>query len=65
MNLSAAYMKKQQEWLEEGAQRGIDRATREITIAALREGYLPEAIRTLTGLSVEEIEKLRENLGDE
>ncbi len=63
MNLSAAYMKRQQEWLEEGAQRGIDRATKEITIDALREGYSPEAIRKLTGLSLEAIEKLRESLG--
>jgi hypothetical protein len=63
MNLSAAYMKRQQEWLEEGAQRGSDRATKEITIAALREGYSPEEIRKLTGLSLEETEKLRESLG--
>ncbi len=63
MNLSAAYMRKQQEWLEEGAQRGIDRATKEIAIAALREGYSSEAIRKLTGLSFEAIENLRESLG--
>jgi hypothetical protein len=63
MNLSVAYMKKQQEWLEEGEQRGIDRATKEITIAALQEGYSPEAIRKLTGLSLGSIEKLRESLG--
>ncbi len=54
MNLSAAYLKKQQEWRQEGRL--------EITIAALREGYSSEAIRKLTGLSLEEIEKLRESL---
>jgi hypothetical protein len=62
MNLSAAYMKKKQEWLEEGAQRGIDRATKKIAIAALREGYSPEAIVKLTKSSLEEIEKLHESV---
>jgi predicted transposase/invertase (TIGR01784 family) len=67
MNLSAAYMKRQQEWLEEGEQRGIeqgiDRTRREVAIEALREGYPPDAIKKLTRLSLEEIEKLRESLG--
>jgi hypothetical protein len=58
MNLSAAYLKKQQEWLTEGRQE----ERREIAIAALREGYSPESISTLTGLSLEAIEKLRVNL---
>jgi hypothetical protein len=59
MQRSEAYWKKRQECIEQGR----DRATKKITIAALREGYSPEAIRTLTGLSVEEIEKIRESLG--
>jgi hypothetical protein len=63
MNLSAAYIKKQQEWLGQGEERGIDRRNREIAIAALREGYTPDAIKKLTGLPFEEIEKLRESLG--
>jgi hypothetical protein len=58
MNLSAAYIKRQQEWLEVGEQKGIGK----VAIAALREGYSPEAIRKLTGLSLEEIEKLRDSL---
>jgi hypothetical protein len=44
MKLSAAYLKKQQEWLEEGKQRGIERSRQEVAIVALREGYSPEAI---------------------
>jgi hypothetical protein len=61
MNLSAAYIKKQQEWLEEGS----DRKSREVAIAALRKGLDKRLITDLTGLSLEEIEKLRENLADE
>jgi hypothetical protein len=60
MNLSAAYLKKQQEWLTEGRQE----ERREIAIVALREGYSPESIKTLTGLSLKEIDKLRANLSD-
>jgi hypothetical protein len=59
MNLSAAYIKKQQEWLEAGS----DRKGREVAIAALRKGYSSDVIMELTGLSLEEIEKLRESLG--
>jgi flagellar biosynthesis/type III secretory pathway protein FliH len=69
MQRSEAYFKKWQEGFEagfaKGYREGLDRATKEITITALREGYLPEAIRTLTGLSLGKIEKLREHLGDE
>jgi hypothetical protein len=54
MQRSEAYWKKRQEFIEQGR----DRATKKIAIAALREGYSPEAIRTLTGLSLEAIEKL-------
>jgi predicted transposase/invertase (TIGR01784 family) len=66
MNLSAAYIKKQQEWLEEGKQEGrqegIDLKGREVAIAALREGCSPELIIKLTGFSLEEIQQLRANL---
>jgi hypothetical protein len=65
MQRSEAYWKERKACLEEGERRAIDRRNREIAIAALREGYSSEAIRKLTGLSREEIEKLRENLGDE
>jgi hypothetical protein len=59
MQRSEAYWKKRQECIEQGR----DRAIKEIAIAALREGYSPEEIRKLTGLSLEAIEKLRESLG--
>jgi hypothetical protein len=59
MQRSEAYWKKRQECIEQGR----DRAIKEIAIAALREGYSSEAIRKLTGLSFEAIEKLRESLG--
>jgi hypothetical protein len=74
MNLSTAYLKKQQEWLmegrqegrqegiEEGEQRGIEQSRRETAIAALREGLAPELVARITGLSIATIEKLREDL---
>lgn len=59
MQRSEAYWKKWQECLEQGR----DRAIKQITIAAFREGVSPDLIMKLTGLSLEEIEKLRESLG--
>jgi hypothetical protein len=60
MNLSAAYLKKQQEWLEEGTERGIE----QVAIAALREGCPTDLIVNLTGLTITEIEQLRANTID-
>lgn len=56
MNLSAAYLKKQQEWLQEG----IQQKSHDVVFAALREGISPELIARLTGLTMVEIEQLRE-----
>jgi predicted transposase YdaD len=58
MPRSEAYWKKRQECLEQGRQKGRLESQQEITIAALRKGYSPEAIRNLTGLSLEDIEKI-------
>ncbi len=55
MNLSAAYVKKQREWVKQGRQ--------EVAIAALREGLDVSLIMKLTGLSIEQIEQLRQGLG--
>jgi predicted HTH domain antitoxin len=60
MQRSAAYLRKQQEWLEEGRQEN----RRENAIAALREGVSLDLIMRITGLSLEELEKLRKSLGD-
>jgi hypothetical protein len=60
MNLSAAYLKKQQEWLQEGREEGIQRKSHDVAFAALREGISPELIARLTGLTMAEIEQLRE-----
>jgi hypothetical protein len=57
MNLSAAYLKKKEEWREEG--------TEEVNITAaigfLREGVSPEVIARVLGLPIESIEKLRDD----
>ncbi|NJM47249.1 MAG: hypothetical protein HC860_14740 [Alkalinema sp. RU_4_3] len=59
MNLSAAYLKKQQEWLEAGTERGIEQSMQNVAIAALREGCPIELIVKLTGLTIPQIEQLR------
>lgn len=53
MNLSAAYLKKREEWKEE--------AHIEAAIGLLREGISPEVISRVLGLSIEAIEKLRDD----
>jgi hypothetical protein len=58
MNLSAAYLKKQEEWKQEGEQKKAV----EIASSLLQEGIAPELIAKVTKLTLEEIEDLRENL---
>ncbi len=54
MNLSAAYLKKQEEWKLEGKL--------EAAIGFLREGISPEVISRVLGMPIESIEKLRDRL---
>ena len=54
MNLSAAYLKKQEEWKLEGKL--------EAAIGFLREGVSAEVIARALGLSIEAIEKLRNQI---
>jgi predicted HTH domain antitoxin len=51
MNLSAAYLKKREEWKEEGKL--------EVAINLLREGATLDLIVRATGLPIETIESLR------
>jgi DNA-binding transcriptional regulator YbjK len=61
MNLSAAYLKKQQEWKEEGVQTGIQ----QVAINLLSDGASLEFVAKATGLSTEVITQLREqNVGN-
>lgn len=53
MNLSAAYLKKKEEWREE--------VTEEIVINLLRAGATSEFIANAVGLPIEAIEKLRDD----
>jgi hypothetical protein len=50
MNLSAAYLKKQQEWKQE--------VRRELVINLLREGSSVEFVAKVTGLTIAEVEGL-------
>lgn len=61
MKLSAAYLQKQQEWKEEGRQIGLQEGREEVTIALLNAGIDLEMIARVTGISIEELKKLRSN----
>ena len=54
MNLSAAYLKKKEEWREE--------AVYDMALNFLREGVIAEVVAKATGLPLEEVNKLREKL---
>ena len=54
MNLSAAYLKKREEWREEGKL--------EVAINLLQEGSTLDLIIRATGLSIETIESLRDRV---
>jgi regulator of replication initiation timing len=66
MNLSAAYLKKQQEWKEEGRQEGRQESQREFQIQTvingLKAGGTPEFLAQIVGLPIGEIEQLRDQV---
>jgi hypothetical protein len=55
MNLSAAYLQKQQEWKEEGIQTGVH----QVAIAMIKENLDPKLIVKTTGLPIKVIKKLQ------
>ena len=58
MNLSAAYLKKKEEQREEA----IYEAIHDVALNFLREGVIAEIVAKATGLSLQEVNKLREKL---
>ena len=54
MNLSAAYFKKKEEWRQE--------AICDVALNFLREGVIAEVVAKATGLTLQEVNKLREKL---
>lgn len=54
MNLSAAYLKKREEWKEEGKE--------DIIIRLLRGGMTPQTIAEMINFPIESIEKLRDRV---
>jgi hypothetical protein len=60
MNLSAAYLKKREEWKEEGKLEGKLEGKTETAINLLRQGFSAEVIAEATGLSIETIANLRD-----
>jgi hypothetical protein len=62
MNLSAAYLKKQQEWKEEGRQEGRQELQIQAALNGLREGMLPEILAKMLGMAIEQIEALRDRV---
>ena len=66
MNLSAAYQKKKQEWLEEGKEEGKEEGiilgVNQVALNLLQEGFTLDLIAKATKLSIAEIERLRSSL---
>jgi hypothetical protein len=70
MNLSAAYLKKQQEWkqegleqgLEQGLVQGLEQSRREIAITLLQEGVAIELVAKGTGLPIAQLDAMRQHL---
>ena len=62
MNLSAAYVKKKEEWREDGIQEGEQRGTYKVASNLLRQGMAVERVSQVTELTVEQINQLREQL---
>ena len=62
MNLSAAYQKKKQEWLEEGKEEGVVLGVKQVALNLLQEGFTLDLIAKATKLSIAEIERLRSSL---
>ena len=62
MKLSSAYLKKQQEWQEEGFREGYQEVMREIAIKLLREGMAVDFIAKVTGLPIAQIHQLQKQL---
>jgi hypothetical protein len=72
MQLSTAYLKRRQEWrdearaegLQEGRQEGRQESLRSVAIGLLREGIATNIISKTTGLSIEAIGQLQQELED-
>jgi len=46
--------------IQQGIQEGIEREKREVALKLLQEGMSIEKVASITGLSVEEVQKLQE-----
>jgi hypothetical protein len=66
MRLSEAYLKKRQEWYEEGVEEGRQEGRQEErrlnALSMLREGVGVETIARITGFPIETLNKLRQEL---
>jgi hypothetical protein len=62
MNLSVAYLKKRQEYKEEGQQEAKQEFYRQVVMNGLREGASLELIAKILGLPIEQIEALRDRV---
>jgi predicted transposase YdaD len=59
MNLSAAYLQKQQEWKEQGIQEGIQTGIDQVAIAMIKENLDLNLIVKTTGLPIKAIKQLQ------
>ncbi len=58
MNLSTAYLKKREEWKQEGIQSGISQGIGEVATNLLKEGLSVEFVMKVTGLTAAQIQSI-------
>lgn len=58
MNLSAAYLKKREEWKQEGIESGISQGIGEVATNLLKEGLSVEFVMKVTGLTAPQIQSI-------
>ena len=63
MNLSTAYLQKREEWKEEGKKEGKKEGVYQVASNLLRQGMAIELVAQATELTLEQIAKLRQELG--
>jgi predicted transposase YdaD len=62
MNLSTVYQNLKEDWRKEGQQEGENIAMKKVAIVLLREGVTIEIIQKATGLTIVQIQQLRDRI---
>jgi hypothetical protein len=62
MNLSTVYQNLKEDWRKEGQQEGENIAMKKVAIVLLREGSTIDLVQKVTGLTIVQIQQLRDRL---